>query len=527
MPADALIELIETFIYSVRKYHEFARVWAEKVRRANQGDSTARIEIGYVQPSAFRFHRDALAAGRKLAKALDVAGEDNELLVRFLNTLETEMPAITGEWFSQATLTAWIGLETTLRQLAIHRAPADAPSGGQAPRGGGDGIHLPRGSAGTGPTRKGRNMAEKAPVEAQYGSDAGARWAALTADQKTVAVAHEVHGLYVQAPAIFARFLAEFGQEALATDKQRRKVDDAEQQWLEAVAEELRFGGAHAKPLNLTGALEPPHEGWTRIWLHGKEMPVVAGNGAASPTRVFGAWCPPEVAARRRGRDRWPGQEPSLALKAFVLASLHDTCLPDGTLILPRFCHAPLEALQSSDEAAVVLFAASMGALSYASDAEVLDTLATWLMDLRAACKKGRRGERTRALGGAAADNPKATPETDPTLIYLKAGAEFYNIPASVLCKAAKKKPSEPGYLWSGRGRVGKGKRERVWFRKKDLESIARSRKALGRAAPSPRKGGGKPGEPFSPDVSSGGNLAENRRRFLQRIGQESEDGEE
>ena len=64
-------------------------------------------------------------------------------------------------------------------------------------------------------------------------------------------------------------------------------------------------------------------------------------------------------------------------------------------------------------------------------------------------------------------------------------------------------------------------------FRKKDLENIARSRKALGRAPRASGMGGGKPGERVSSEVSSGNNLVEKRRKFLQGIGQDIEEGEE
>ena len=64
-------------------------------------------------------------------------------------------------------------------------------------------------------------------------------------------------------------------------------------------------------------------------------------------------------------------------------------------------------------------------------------------------------------------------PDTDRNLIYQADGAEFYDIPKSTLSKAARKKPSEPGYLWSD----AKGRRR--WYRKADLERLARSRQKL------------------------------------------------
>jgi len=120
---------------------------------------------------------------------------------------------------------------------------------------------------------------------------------------------------------------------------------------------------------------------------------------------------------------------------------------------------------------------------------------------------------------------PDATPETDASLIYQADGADFYNIPKSVLCKAAKKKPSEPGYLWSGRGY--KGKKMRVWHRKKDLEKIARSRKALGRASKRSATPDEKPPAPVAPYVSDGKNYEENAKAFLAKIGQEDTDVED
>jgi hypothetical protein len=133
----------------------------------------------------------------------------------------------------------------------------------------------------------------------------------------------------------------------------------------------------------------------------------------------------------------------------------------------------------------------------------------------------------TKEEAAAGGDLPKATPQTHPNLIYQADGAEFYNIPKSVLCKAAKKKPGEPGYLWSGRGRIGKGKKERVWHRRKDLETIARSRKALGRASRSSDECDKKPHAPVAPRVSGKENFEENAKAFLTKIGQEDTESED
>ncbi len=89
--------------------------------------------------------------------------------------------------------------------------------------------------------------------------------------------------------------------------------------------------------------------------------------------------------------------------------------------------------------------------------------------DLRHIAKMVREEFKPEKDNGNAGDNEQATPETDPKLIYQADAAEFYNIPKSTLSKAAKKKMGEAGYLWSGR----KGKR--VFYRKKDIEKLARS----------------------------------------------------
>ncbi|MFA5424412.1 MAG: hypothetical protein WC374_11210 [Phycisphaerae bacterium] len=73
-----------------------------------------------------------------------------------------------------------------------------------------------------------------------------------------------------------------------------------------------------------------------------------------------------------------------------------------------------------------------------------------------------------------AVDETKTTPETDAKLIYQAEASQLYNIPKSTLSKAAKKSPGEVGYLWSGH----KGKR--IFYRKKDVEKLARSRAKLG-----------------------------------------------
>jgi hypothetical protein len=70
---------------------------------------------------------------------------------------------------------------------------------------------------------------------------------------------------------------------------------------------------------------------------------------------------------------------------------------------------------------------------------------------------------------------PAASPEEDTGLIRLRAAADFYNIPASYLSKAAAKRPSEPGFLRSlqcGRAR---------YFYREDLVKVARSRAQLRR----------------------------------------------
>jgi len=75
------------------------------------------------------------------------------------------------------------------------------------------------------------------------------------------------------------------------------------------------------------------------------------------------------------------------------------------------------------------------------------------------------------AGGGAAGQSD--TPETNPNLIYQSDAAEFYNIPKSTLCKAAQKSPGTPGYLWSDT------KGSRRFYRKSDLQNLARSRQKL------------------------------------------------
>jgi hypothetical protein len=146
------------------------------------------------------------------------------------------------------------------------------------------------------------------------------------------------------------------------------------------------------------------------------------------------------------------------------------------------------------------------------------NTLKAW------AAERARQERDEKAAERQAAD---LTPENDATLIYQAAGADTYNIPKSVLCKAAKKKPSEPGYLWSGRGRIGKEKRKRVWHRKKDLEKIARSRKALGRASKRSATPDEKPHAPVAPRVSGKKNFEANAKAFFEKIGQEDTESED
>jgi hypothetical protein len=85
-------------------------------------------------------------------------------------------------------------------------------------------------------------------------------------------------------------------------------------------------------------------------------------------------------------------------------------------------------------------------------------------------CEFSRQAKASEPL---VAKQDKATPKNDPKLIYQADAATFYNIPKSVLSKAAERKPGEPGYLWSDReGR-------RIWYRRSDLEKISRSREKL------------------------------------------------
>jgi len=84
------------------------------------------------------------------------------------------------------------------------------------------------------------------------------------------------------------------------------------------------------------------------------------------------------------------------------------------------------------------------------------------------------KNEISTTSGGKPGDEIKTTPETDTKLIYQADASQLYNIPKSTLSKAAKKSPGEVGYLWSGH----KGKR--VFYRRKDIEKLSRSRAKLG-----------------------------------------------
>ena len=72
-----------------------------------------------------------------------------------------------------------------------------------------------------------------------------------------------------------------------------------------------------------------------------------------------------------------------------------------------------------------------------------------------------------------AEEKPQDTPDTNSQLIWQVDAALFYGIPKGILSKAAKKSPSEPGYLRSGT----KGRRR--FYRRKDIERFSRSREKL------------------------------------------------
>jgi hypothetical protein len=65
--------------------------------------------------------------------------------------------------------------------------------------------------------------------------------------------------------------------------------------------------------------------------------------------------------------------------------------------------------------------------------------------------------------------------EDERTQIGLVAASEFYNVPKSVLSKAAAKNPGERGYLPSTR------KGRRVFFDREDIQNFSRSRKQMKR----------------------------------------------
>jgi hypothetical protein len=132
------------------------------VYRLEQGDREGQEAIPGISKSTIAYRDRTLAAGRELAKALDVAGKDNELLVRVLNALERE-EGLTGKGLRQGTLDVWDRLETRLKQLEIHLAPVDAPSGGQAVAAAATASTCPAPRRG-GPDAKGRwNMVKKCP----------------------------------------------------------------------------------------------------------------------------------------------------------------------------------------------------------------------------------------------------------------------------------------------------------------------------------------------------------------------------
>jgi len=72
--------------------------------------------------------------------------------------------------------------------------------------------------------------------------------------------------------------------------------------------------------------------------------------------------------------------------------------------------------------------------------------------------------------------------EDERTQIGLVEASEFYDIPKSVLSKAAAKNPGARGYLPS----VRKGRR--VLFDRKDIQNFSRSRKQIQRRSKQPAK---------------------------------------
>jgi hypothetical protein len=240
----------------------------------------------------------------------------------------------------------------------------------------------------------------------------------------------------------------------------------------------------------------------------------------------------------------WPGPNPTTAAKVLWLVVLHDVATDGRAILEPVTADSAavghIEARNFDDGAGrpgVVgdILRASPGPRF---NAQGMKRLEGYLEDVGAELAKqsgrsggvGRdegEGHSPKGEGAAGGDLPQATPQTDPSLIYQADGATSYNIPKSVLSKAGNKKPGEPGYLWSGRGCKKGQKRERVWFRKADLEKIARSRKVLSRTSPS----AGNPREKLpvavSSRVSGKKSFEEKQRAFLANFDHENTESED
>ena len=312
-----------------------------------------------------------------------------------------------------------------------------------------------------------------------------------------------------------------------AREQEARK---RQQEALDAIWCEKRAVEAGTVKPRLTDEATRPGEGWRWQW--------VEISDPANRLRVqnLQAWMPPDAtwppADAQSPTDLiWPGRSPTLAAMYLTLAVLHDGIGEGWGKILDSTTANSgavgfIEGKNFEDGAAHFSIGdlPAPGELRYS--AQGVERLASHLNAVRADLEAAGMTKAKEATKQDAPE-PEATPETDSNLIYQAVAADSYNIPKSVLSKAAKKKPSEPGYLWSGRGVKPGQKKERVWFRKDDLERIARSRKAIGRAAAPLKKMQEKHPAPVAPRVSGKKSLEENQRAFFENYSHENTKSED
>lgn len=301
--------------------------------------------------------------------------------------------------------------------------------------------------------------------------------------ERAKAIAIEVDRLFVRNRDYFLSNVETFKHEDAA---QKKREEDAKKSLAGAFraivdAREANRTGQAKHPL--TSKHKRPGPGWKwHTGLHGSKDAVPV------PQTVQG-WMPPEAVRAEKflsevakGETCWSRPNPTPATMVVLLAALHDVCLPYAPAILGPASYRPSGVVQGANSRlwalppqeildkvrwwcigaqrgntarldSLELFLTSVNADLVAAGLPTTPALPTeWTRkDAAKAANYFKRGlEELRGAAreaqqtgdaGQVVSSPEATPKTDSGLICQADAATFYNIPKSVLSKAAEKEP--------------------------------------------------------------------------------------